>query len=78
MGVVSGQMGGWKFDCRLRQDIFLQTYSPAVVPVPPHMQWAKGVSGGLHWRCCEDEHTHSVEVMNELHSAGTHRIYSEH
>jgi len=60
MGVVSGQMGGWKFDCRVREDIFLQTYSPAVVLVPPHMRWAKGFSWGLHWRCCEYEQTHTV------------------
>ena len=78
MGVVNVQMGGRKFDYRLRQDIFLQTYSPDVVPVPPHTQGAEGVCGGRNWRCAEDEQTYSVEVMNGLSSAGTHRIGSEH
>jgi len=53
-------MVGSKFDCSLKHNIFVLTYSPAVVQVLPHMQWAKGGSWGLHWGCCEDEHTHTA------------------
>jgi hypothetical protein len=101
-------MGVRKFDYWLKQDIFLQTYRLAVVPVPAHISGQKGVFGGLNplhaelnpiyhllallgahhilhvsrirvnWRCCEDKHTYSIDVTNELSSARIYRIGSEH
>jgi len=63
---VIGQMGDRKFDYRLRQDIFRQTYSPAVVLVPPHMQWAKGGPGafiGGVVKMNTHTHTHTVQRL---------------